>query len=337
MGAALKIGQGIAAAILASALFLAGCGKKETGTPQAPDSIVGVLMIEEKDSPEYKMLAAVLTNRDVGDARARISGVLESVSVKEGDSVKRGQLLAVVADQSLRLQAQAGAAAAERAQADYKRTQFLVERGVYSQAKLDAAKAEALAASAQAGAMSAMSAQGRIYAPANGKVTRLPIPKGAVVMPGDLVVAISTGVRVLRIELPEGDGAALTPGKDVQIVAQDSGKNAMRTARIRQVYPAVENGRVTADLDASGFESKFIGGRVSVLAPVGTRRAIVIPQSYIKTRYGVDYVRLVQNGSVIDAPVQRGTLTPTDAMPDGVEILSGLRPGDKIAKQGAGA
>lgn len=332
----MNFGRGIAACVFAAGVLLSACGKKEAENTQANAPVVGVLTIEEKEAPEYKTLAAVLTNRDVGDARARISGVLERVLVKEGDNVKRGQLLAVIADQSLRLQAQAGAAAAERAQADYKRTQFLVERGVYSQAKLDAAKAEALAASAQAGAMRAMSAQGRIYAPANGKVTHLPIPKGGVVMPGDLVVAISTGVRVLRIELPEADAGALAPGKEVRILTADGDKETMRVAKIRQVYPAVENGRVTADLDAAGLEAKFVGERVSVLAPVGMRRTIVVPQAYIATRFGVDYVRLVQKDGVIDAPVQRGAFMPSDSVPDGIEILSGVRTGDRIAKQDAG-
>jgi hypothetical protein len=70
---------------------------------------------------------------------------------------------------------------------------------------------------------------------------------------------------------------------------------------------------------------------VRVLIPAGEREAIVIPARYIETRYGVDYVRLVRAGdAVIDAPVQRGGALPTEASPDGVEILSGLAPGDVI-------
>jgi hypothetical protein len=68
-----------------------------------------------------------------------------------------------------------------------------------------------------------------------------------------------------------------------------------------------------------------------VLIPAGEREAIVIPARYIETRYGVDYVRLMRSGgAVIDAPVQIGGAMPTDASPDGVEILSGLEPGDVI-------
>jgi hypothetical protein len=42
-------------------------------------------------------------------------------------------------------------------------------------------------------------------------------------------------------------------------------------------------------------------------------------------------VRLSRKGGVtIEAPVQRGARVPLEDMPDGVEILSGLRAGDLI-------
>ena len=343
-----------AALAIASALLLSGCGREPEQTPvaevQAPD---GLLTIEERKAPDYKSVAAVLTNRDVGDARARIGGTLQRVLVREGDDVRRGQLLAIVADQRLSLEAQAGDAAvaaaeanAERARGDLERAQFLFERGVYAQARMDAVEAEARAAEAQlraaraqAGAAGAVAGQGRVHAPADGRVTRLPLPQGAVVMPGDVVVAISTGARVLRIEVPEGDADFLREGEDIQVVEGED--DAPRTARVRQVYPAVRSGMVTADLDASNFEGSFVGARVRVLAPAGERQAFVIPTSYILTRYGVDYARLWRDGDIVEVPVQRGSRTPMADMADGVEILSGLRAGDQIvppeSESGAGA
>lgn len=86
-----------------------------------------------------------------------------------------------------------------------------------------------------------------------------------------------------------------------------------------------------ADLDASGIDRQLVGGRVRVMAPAGERTAIVVPASYIDTRYGADYVRLGRKGGVvIEVPIQRGARVPLDDMPDGIEILSGLRAGDEI-------
>jgi RND family efflux transporter MFP subunit len=338
-----------ALAALAASVVLAGCGVKETEAPVAAVSApAGLLTVQEVTAPDYKSVAAVLTNRDIGDARARIGGTLQQVLVREGAPVRRGQLLAVIVDQRLALEAQAGnagigaaEAVAEQARGDLGRAQYLFERGVYAKARMDAVQAQARAAEAQlraaraqAGAAGAMAGQGRVHAPADGRVTRLPIPQGAVVMAGDVVVAISTGARVLRIEVPEGEASLLREGQDIRILGDDNAP--VRVARIRQVYPAIDNGMVTADLDAADFKGEFIGARVRVLAPAGERRAFVIPDRFITTRYGVDYVRLWRDGATIEAPVQRGARTPLQDMDDGVEILSGLRPGDQIAPRESG-
>jgi RND family efflux transporter MFP subunit len=250
----------------------------------------------------------------------------------------------VISDQRLALEAQAGVAgvaaaeaATERARADQARFRVLFERGFLSPARMDqinaetrAAEAQLRAARSQGGALSEANAQGRVLAPADGRVTRAPIPQGAVVMPGEVVVAIATGARVLRLELPEAQAAFLREGQDIRILDAREGE-APISVRVRQVYPAIENGRVTADLDAQSLEGEFVGARVRVLVPTGERETIIIPARYLITRYGVDYVRLVRSGgAIIDAPVQRGALAPTEAAPDGIEILSGLEGGDVI-------
>lgn len=334
-------------AIVAAAL--AGCGQAPAPERAADEPPEGRFVVEARVTTDYKAVAAVLTSRDVGDARARIGGVLTRLLVREGDHVRRGQLVAVISDQRLALEAQAGAAnvaaaqaAAERARADQARFRNLFERGFLSQARMDQVDAEAQAAQAQLdaarsqrGALAEANAQGRVLAPADGRVTHAPAPQGAVVMAGDVVVAIATGARVLRLELPEAQAQYLREGQEVRILGVNASE-APRSVRVRQVYPAIERGAVTADLDAAALEGDFVGARVRVLVPAGERPAIVAPADYIATRYGVDYVRLLRSGGeVIDAPVQRGAPMPTDAVPNGVEILSGLNPGDVIVPPGA--
>jgi RND family efflux transporter MFP subunit len=331
--------------MLAALLLLGACGRPEPATSAPASEPDGQMVVQRANVPDYKTVSAVLTSRDVGDARARIGGTLSRLMVREGDSVRRGQVLAIISDQRLALEAQAGAAgvasaeaAVERARADQGRFQVLFDRGFLSPARMDQVNAETRAAEAQlrvarsqGGALSEANAQGRVLAPADGRVTRAPVPQGAVVMPGEIVIAIATGVRVLRLELPEAQAAFVREGQEIRILDVGEG-GAVRTVRVRQVYPAIENGRVMADLDAQSLEGEFVGARVRVLIPAGEREAIVIPGRYLQTRYGVDYVRLMRaGGAVIDAPVQRGSPVPTDAAPDGVEILSGLEPGDVIA------
>lgn len=334
--------------VVAATAGLTACGKAGETVQPSPAAEAGpAITVEQQTIPDYRMVAAVLTNRDVGDARARIGGKLSRVLVREGDNVRPGQVVAVITDERVSLEAQAGAAnvtaadvAATRARDDLARSERLFASGAISVAAIEAARAQAKtadaqlkAARAQAGAAQALTNQGQVTAPAAGKVTRIPAPQGAVVMPGEVVVAITTGARVLRIELPEAEASNLKEGALIRLLGETA--DQVTTAKIRQVYPAVAGGRVMADLDAQGLESQLVGARVRVLVPAGERIAIVVPATYVVTRYGADYVRLSRTGgSVIEAPVQKGAPAPTDALPDGVEILSGLRSGDRILPAG---
>jgi RND family efflux transporter MFP subunit len=327
----------------AVALGAAGCSEAGKGPGVEARAETKAFVVEEVDAPDFRIVAAVMTNRDVGDARARIGGKLAKLLVRDGDIVRKGQVVAQVVDE--RIDAEASAAVAsvaaakandERASLELERSEKLFAAQAISRSAIDAARSEAKtaqaqlkASQAQASAAQALRAQGNVTSPADGTVTRAPVPQGAVVMPGEVVVAISTGAQVLRIELPESEGRTLRQGQELRIV--EGGGAGSQAAVVRQVYPAVTRGRVTVDLDAPGIVEGLIGARVRVAAPLGVRRAIVIPESMIVTRFGADYVRLKRaGGAVIEAPVQRGGATPTDAMPDGIEILSGLRPGDEI-------
>ncbi len=338
------ISKSVGLLVLAAGLAASACGGAETATAKVEAvSEQATLTVRERIVPDYRMVSAVLTNRDVGDARARISGRIAQITVKEGDTVRAGQVVAVIDDDRISLEADAAAAgvkaaeaADEKAQQDLQRSERLFSGGAISQAAIDqarsgakAATAQLNAARAQAAAARALNNQGQVVAPSAGEVTRLPVPRGSVVMAGEVVAQITTGAPVLRIELPESEAANLQQGQEIRFLSDDS--EELRVAVIRQVYPAVTAGRVMADLDAASIDRRLVGGRVRVLAPAGERAAIVIPAAYIDTRYGADYVRLRRKGgATIEVPVQRGAAVPLDDIADGVEILSGLRPGDEI-------
>lgn len=334
------------AAFLIGGAALIGCGKDgaagDPGTREVAPANGEAMTVELRDFPDVKPVSAALTNRDVGSARARIGGTLVELSVREGDIVEEGQVIAVIADHRRNLEANAAlssAAAAEaravEARATLKRVEELFAQGVYAQARLDSARAEARAAESQltaarsgSAALAEVANQGRVLAPAAGKVTSAPIPQGAVVMPGEIVAEIATGRRVLRAELPEADGGSLREGDEISIATSDGKGGAV--ARIVQVYPAVRDGKIVIDIDASAFNGGFVGMRVPVLIPIGVRPTIAVPEKFITVRYGVDYARLRRgDAGVLEIPVQRGRILRSGGETL-IEILAGLRPGDVI-------
>ena len=63
------------------------------------------------------------------------------------------------------------------------------------------------------------------------------------------------------------------------------------------------------------------------------RKAICIPANFITTHNGIDFVHLnIADGTVIETPVQRGQPRVLDNLPDGIEILSGLKADDELVQ-----
>ena len=339
-------GKSLLLAALGATLFLSACGKAEQVRPASETApVAGRLKVQSMTVADLKSVPALLTTRDMAEARARISGVLTRLLVKEGDEVRQGQLIATIKDDRLALQtsaydAQVYAATAEssRAQADLARTRDLFSHGVYAQARLDQIEAQAKGASgalaaarAQRAASAELGAQGAVLAPASGRVLTADTPAGSVVTPGQSIARITAGPIVVRIEIPEGQAQALKVGDTVLLEAADLG-GAASQGTISQVYPAVTAGQVTADMTAPGLPRDLIGRRVRARLRIGERQALVIPRRYMETRFGVDYVRLVSaGGKVSPTPVQ----TTSGPTADTVEILSGLRADDVLSAPGA--
>lgn len=332
-------------ALGASALLLASCGEaKETAPPAVKAAVGDRLTVTPQTVADYKPVAAVVTTRDMGEARARIGGTLVRLSVKEGDLVRQGQQIGDVRDDRLSLEtraydAQVSAAAAEagRAQADLTRTKELYAHGVYAKARLDQAESAAKAAAgnlasakAQRAASAELVSQGAVIAPASGRVLRADTPVGSVVTSGQAIATITAGPPVIRLELPEAQARALAVGSPVELNAEDL-RGAANRGAVVQVYPAVTGGQVVADVTAPNLDQNLVGQRVRARIQVGQRAAFVVPARYVSTRYGVDYVRLLRrDGTASDAPVQ----TAPGPAPGEVEIISGLTSGDVLVPAG---
>lgn len=333
------------AILTAAALALSACGERAPKTEPVAATVSGErLVVRQSTIADFKPVAATVTTRDMGEARARIGGTLTKLLVREGDQVKKGQLLAVVADNRLKFEttayeAQVAAAEGEaaRAAADLKRVQVLYDKGYYARARLDQAQANAKAADgalnaarAQRQASAELSAQGAVLAPAAGRVLKADVPAGSVVSQGQTVVTVTAGEPLLRLQVPEAQARALRVGQAVPLVTEDL-PGGSPIGVIAQIYPAVTAGQVVADITVPGLRTDLVGQRARVRVSVGERSAIVVPARFVATRYGVDFARVLDaKGHAADVAVQAAP------GPDAgeVEVLSALNPGDVIVAQG---
>lgn len=292
---------------------------------------------------DAKAVFATVESANVVPARARIAGTVAELRAHDGDKVTVGAPIAIVGDQKLVLQirsldAQISGVQAQFAQAqmDAARAEDLFKQGNIAKARLDEARTALSVASNQLKARTAeravvlqQLAEGTVVSPASGRILRVPVTVGTVVMAGDPVAQVAEESYVLRLRVPERHARFMKAGDEVRLDGTALG-SAM-TGRIVLVYPKIEDGRVVADARVEGIGDYFVGERVRVWVSGGERQAILVPAGFIATRSGVDYVRLQRpGGAAIELPVQRGGPLPQPDMPDAVEILSGLAAGDVL-------
>ncbi len=72
----------------------------------AANAQAGEFVVKSRTTPDMKAMFGQVQSRDLVPARTRIGGTIVSRSVDEGAQVKAGDVIAVVADQKLALQAQ---------------------------------------------------------------------------------------------------------------------------------------------------------------------------------------------------------------------------------------
>lgn len=301
--------------------------------------------VQPANIADEKAVFATVESREVVPARVRTGGTIVSLSVKEGDHVERGQLLATTGDEKLVLQqgsleAQIAALNAQlvQAQADLRRAQSLSASGAVSKAQLDAATAAAgvvannlKARMAERAVLGQQLNEGQVLAPTAGRVLNVPVTVGTVMMSGETVATLAQQDFVLRLRVPEEQARYLKAGDPIRLDGRALGAGPDAFGTISLVYPEIQDGRVTADAKIEGLGDYFVGQRVQVWIAGDKRPTTIVPGRYLLTRFGLDYARVRQaDGSTLDIPVQRGRPRPQADMPDALEILAGLRPGDVL-------
>ncbi len=297
--------------------------------------------------PEMKAVFGQVQSRTVVPARARIGGTIRDIGVSEGDEVKEGQVIGTVVDEKIALELAAAEAKIRevRSQLDNARTELeraeqLLSRGVAPQGRVDLAQTQFEVATNQLVAAESARAvieqqvlEGAVLAPATGRVLRVPVTAGSVVLPGEEIARIASGQYYLRLSLPERHAAEITSGSKVLLgvrgLAGGSDPQAEQVGEVVKVYPEIAEGRVIADVMVDGLGDYFVNERALVWVAVGSRSALTVPVEAVKTRHGIDYVMLSTDGGMMEVSVILGETVVFDDGPQ-IEVLTGLREGDRV-------
>ena len=283
---------------------------------------------------------------------AQASGRIATLSVKAGDRVQAGQVLAVIDDRATQAgvaQAQAGVAQAQaslaNAKAAYERTKELRAQGFIAQAALDSAlaqyrAAEAGAAAARAGQTQASVAQGftRLTAPYDGWVLATHAEAGALAMPGApiLTVYAPQPIRaVVHVPASQQPLALAASQVEVQLPGTDKWVSPAAKTTVPAADPVsqtVEWRLNLSDADGAGqvpgrqVKVRFVGSAAQT-AP----QRLVVPATALLRRGELTGVYVVTaKGDAAKGFALRAVRTGA-THGEGVEVLAGLKAGDQVA------
>lgn len=302
-----------------------------------------VFVVQAAQVRDEKAVFATVESQNIIPARVRTGGTIVSLSVHEGDVVRQGQVIAILTDHKLARQIAAldasinGLLAQQaEAQAELTRNAPLFDNGVISKTAMDqfrtavsVTSAGVKARTAERAAVEEQITQGQVLAPASGRVLTVPVAVGAVMMGGEAVATVAAQDRVVRLQIPESNAFSLNVGDIIQI----DGDGAPSNGAVSLIYPHVNQGVVQADIKIAASDSYFVGQRVRAWVPMKPRSALVIPASFLMIRFGMDFARVhVKDGQDMDVPVERGQTASLPSGDDGVEILTGLKPGDQLVR-----
>lgn len=309
----------------------------------AGPALAATLEVKTETITEWKPVYGQVETRDRVPARARIGGTISSLLVTEGDRVEAGAQLALIEDDKLlfridALDAQLDALRARLATAetDLERGEQLLERGVITVQRVDQLRTDVDVLRSQISSLdserlviSQQIAEGAVLSPESGVVLSVPVALGSVIGPGESIAEIGGGGAYLRLAVPERFAADLAEGDRIEIGGETEGTPAVGSGELVKLYPLIAGGRVQADVEIPGLDARFVGRRVPVRLPVAQRNAILIPDSAIETRGGLDFVAVETAYGNIKRAIVPGSAHDRDGK-IWREILSGLAAGDKV-------
>lgn len=346
----------LAAALVGGWALAAESGKgsgAETAAKARPALSVQLVAVDHQDWPQSLPASGTVAAWQEAVVGAEISGLrLSQVLVNVGDAVRRGQLLAQLSSDTVQAELAQSRATAAEAQATLEGARLDAERaralqagssGALSAQQLQqyltaeqTAKARAEAAQARVRSDELRLAQTRILAPDDGLISARSATLGAVVQGQELFRLIRGKRLEWRAEVPAAELARLKPGQPVQIALPGAGTASLRGS-VRMLAPTVDattrNGLVYVDLPASAMEAglragSFVRGEIQL----GSGRVLSLPQSAVLPRDGFSYVfKVGAEGKVQQTKVGTGR-----RVGDRIELLSGLKAGDRVVASGVG-
>ncbi|HEY4066029.1 MAG TPA: efflux RND transporter periplasmic adaptor subunit, partial [Burkholderiaceae bacterium] len=322
----------------------------------APPSTVGVATARTADIPVLIEALGTVTPAANVTVRPQVSGVITQVLFKEGQMVRRGDLLATIDPQPFQMALTQATGARQRdeaqleaAQVTLKRYQTLLTQDSIARQDVDtqAALVKQLQGTvtmdrANEGSARLNVGYARIVSPVSGRVGLRPIDAGNYIAAGDVNgVGVITQVAPIDVEfsIPQDRvpdiQSRVTAGAQLQVAAYDRARiKRLDTGTFSTLDNQVDTATGTvkakarfANAGGALFPNQFVNVRLLLDTISG---AVVVPVTALRHGPNGDFVYVVSE----DKTVSLRNVTRGQASVDNVAIASGLALGEQVVTEG---
>jgi membrane fusion protein (multidrug efflux system) len=345
--------------ILLTVFILASCGSKNNQQQQGPPPAVPVTVatVTSTNAVYYDQFPGTINALDQINLTSQVSGFITGIYFKDGQHVKKGQLLYSIDAQIYKAnynQAVADLQVQEanlvKAQQDANRYNELAKHDAiakqqvdYANATLDATKKQVAAAKANVASVHSNVQFANIYAPLTGTIGISQVKKGAVVVPGQTVLNTVSANNPIAVDFTIDQ-------KNIYRFAElQQDKNVIKDSVFtiafgNEIYPypgsisfidrAVDpqTGTIKVRLTFPNDKDMLKPGMNTMVRVknTATKNATIIPHIAVNEQLGEFSVFIVGDSSKVhQQKVELGTI-----IGDSIIVKEGLKDGDKIVVQG---
>jgi len=306
--------------------------------PAVPPHPVATATVRAGSVADEVRTVALVQSDTSAQVAAQVGGVLQEVRVREGDSVKKGQVLARIDPRTLADAVETARARVSAADEDFRRQeavfardQALFDGRAISRQALDLSRAQlegarAARVSARQGQDSARTVRSYadVVSPFDGRVTARLAEPGDLAAPGKALFSIQVPGTVRLVSKLSQDVVARLKAGD-EVVFADAGRTAKGT--VTRIYPALDPahlGVVETVLDAAPFGLPA-GATVAATYVPASVAGLLVPASAILRGLDQTLVIRVRDGRAEPVPVEVAGRSARD-----VAVQGGIAAGDVV-------
>jgi len=303
--------------------------------------LITTFQLEESQFKHFLELQGNVTTKNLLMIYPEYSGVLTNVYVKEGQKVRKGEVLARIDDGGLSQQLAQLKIQSELAKTTFERQQRLWDQKIGSEMQYLQAKSNYESQDQAIAQLEQQVAKTIVRAPFSGTIDDVLTEQGSVVMPGqsELMRIVNLDNMYIVTDVPEKYISQITRDKKVEVEFPILGKKI--DSKVRQVGYFINPNNRTFKVEISiPNKERSIKPNLTAKLKINdytNENALLIPQGIIsENASGEQYIYVIKDKVGNDEAVAEKTVIETGlTQGDLIEVTNGLEKGDEIVMEGA--